>query len=428
MQDTPGVSLSTSQAYAELGRAGERAAVKLLRKWFRSVLVPGKDGGVDVTCSGWLVKRRQRECAFSVQVKSGTHYYRGVSVEPNTFNFWLRGIERQPVILFHYPDPRAGLTLPESAFPLHPWILENIAKVRARLRENRQIHIPIHAFRRVTSEEHVRDILVEEERRVTSKLRSALGTRTDAHFDEYEYFMEFPRVAHDWERFELGLGEEDVPLYNLFNVMDLHPLDRAPIERLEKAQVFLYASLQGDPNSGHWRLAPRFDAWTVAAARATAAKYEGFWRKAKAVLETWEKRPVTDVLVALQIMGVAGNMDQRIATQTATLLRRLAAGLPSRLNTLPQYRLAHHMMIAKCELFGEHRAGMNAVALAQKYPAFEIRHLRSYGWGFGPQVITYYDRAFRRNTVRSAHSRDYNAGMRDLLADLVGRSPQRMFV
>lgn len=103
----------------------------------------------------------------------------------------------------------------------------------------------------------------------------------------------------------------------------------------------------------------------------------------------------------------------------AHALRELHRALVERARS--DSRLAHHTMIATCDLLGECPAGKQAVALARRYADLEIRYLRSYGWGFGPQVVSYYDRASRRNTVRSEKSKDYKRGTRDLMNDLVNR-------
>jgi hypothetical protein len=369
-----------------------------------------------------LVERLEHKesVEFWVQVKSGTSFYRRLSIKPSTFAYWLRFIEHHPLILFHYPHPGNEVVLPASVLPLYSWIVANLPDLRHRLQHNYRIRIPIKAFHPVTNEPQVREILDDEQRRVSNKRWSTLHARKNTYFDEYDYFLAFPKVARLWERFELGLNQH-VPgsLCEVLNVMDRYPIDRAPSERLEKAQFALYSALQGYPENREWRLASRFDAWTVAAARAMASKYPGFWSKAIEILKTWRMRPITGVLVALQMVGVAGNIDQRVANQAADLLSHVTSELSLRVHTLAEFRLAHHVMIAQSELFENHRAAKKAVALARQYPNLEIRHLRSYGWGFGPHVVTYYDRAFRRDTVRSDNSKDYSRGMRDLMAQLL---------
>ena len=62
-----------------------------------------------------------------------------------------------------------------------------------------------------------------------------------------------------------------------------------------------------------------------------------------------------------------------------------------------------HVFSTQAELFDDHLAAWKAVNIASQFPLFEARHFRNYGWGFGPQVVKYYGRAIKRETVRASN-------------------------
>lgn len=201
--------------------------------------------------------------------------------------------------------------------------------------------------------------------------------------------------------------------------MDQHPVDRVPGTYLERAQQQLYRALMSNPSETGWRLSWRFNAWSVAAARAMASKYDGFIPHVAEVLRTWRDRPITDVLVALQMLAIQGYIDRRSTAKMKDLLHHMASELKDHCWTFSQYRLVHHVFSTQAELFEDHVAAWKAVNVARQFPLLEVRHLRNYGWGFGPQIVKYYDRAIKRETVRASNMVEYNIGMKALAEELL---------
>jgi|SRR5579864_617278 len=421
----PQQSAETAKRSKETGDRGEQKAIRLLRRWFRSVAstaLPAKDGGVDIICSHWEPPSLGRDAAvtFSIQVKAGDSFYDGLRIKTTSFNFWLEHLEYQPLIIFHFPDPTTKSGYPLYVLVLHQWVLENLSKVRNRLQHNSHVFIPHTELIEVTNDGLLRQLLEDEQMRVFGRTPSRLSVRKDSYFRESQFLLDFPLVVHGWEAAELGIGQpgssEDT-IAGKLKIFDLHPVDRAPEERLEQAQMQLYNALLGDESRDDWFLMSQFNTWSVAAARAMASKYEGFLPLLWRILQTWRRRPYSDVLVALQMLAVLGNVDRKAAHHTAIHLQRLIADI--RVENFNDFRLVHHGLLAQAELLADHTAAIKAVRLARRFPSFEIQHLRRYGWGFGPHVPKYYERLVQRDTVRATNARDYHVGMKVFAEELL---------
>lgn len=422
---------------------GENLARALLSSQFREVFEQRTDEGIDVICSRLDGHREQPPTRF--QVKFGQSYRSGIRIAAATLRFLVSRVEDEPVFFVHYVGPQLDV-IPDYFLVFHRWLLAHVEEVGGALERDEDLmirHSELHPLPRGTA-----DLLWaacrDEIGRVTGTSHS-IWVKRRPHFSGYHFYRYCQEVAQSWDLALLCRNpdvvrsapfpellvqqlqrfweesEREPTVASMLRIREYHPIARTPASVIRRAQGRLVRALADYDDGCEFSLADKFDVVQVSAARVVSSKYPRAVIPVLDVLRGWRKRSIVEVLVALQMASTLSLFDSSYKDALLKSIRQIIHDVhDSRIATLDHYQLLHHAHSVLGEIGQELRETQRAVELAEANVALELRHLSAYGWGVGPHVLTYYERALRADTARSSVAHDYNSLMYEVMARVIG--------
>lgn len=433
----------------EIGDTGEHFAAGLLHGFFDYLSKPSPDvRGID-WCGGGL-KEYDLPPDFFIQVKCG-HSYRdrgAVVIKRRVFDFWMERVETTPVLIL-FVDATDFLRPSYFYVVFHDWLIGHVESLR--LTDPQWVpKIGFTSFRPIESEASFRSVLIREADRASARANAMWSTNRACrqyladeghflrHLDSIAYYeipkavlvklvddrrlVDFTRVRglvrQLWRDERLWTPEFRLWVEDVKEVLKMIP---GASDHQRRQFRFFRNNVDSFQRGGAITL-PALKVNNVICWRAFVSMYPESFSLIETVLGDFQHRRASELRFALAVASTVAN------SGLDPLVRRAQASIHLVHSEVDATRVQdYESYVFKREYFRSRlEAGMDPTASAAKVltlvrdkhaidEGWEIRHLKSYGWGDIDSIRTNIHRKLTLPKERDVNSMAYYETLEGLL-------------
>lgn len=423
---------------------GENHARSLLSLKYNEIFYIDIEKGVDVICTGF--SNRQHDPTTRFQVKCGRSYMQnGIKIVAKTLAFLVSRADIDLIFFIYYADPYKDSHVPDYFLTFNDWIITHQEEVGIALEKEEGITIKISELSEIQGGNA--EVLWSACHEGLNKIKGTFDSvifRRHPHFSTYHFFRYPQQVSRSWDLALLCRNPEvlksmrypeqrlnelealwdqkmSIPKHPLLqHVMNYHPISRVDPSKIRQAQGMLMRAFVAYDSGREFQLASKFNVIQVNTARVMASRYPRSVRLVLDVLRGWRKRSSVEVLVALQMASTLSRFDSVNMNDLRKAIYNIIRETDqSSITELRHFQILHHSYSVIGEINEEQSEIEQAVQIARSNTKLELNHLAEYGWGVGPQVLSYYKRASHSDTKRSEVALVYNKLMYQFMREVI---------